>query len=430
MLRTGLLPLLGLLGALLLGTSAGAYEVPHLDATLHGFLDARYGLRLQDDPYERGTSLAETRLQFSLTRLGELSTLQLRADIYADDVVAQDDLDLEEGSGWLDLREANLLVSPTYSTDIKIGRQILTWGTGDLLFINDVFPKDWQSFFSGRDVEYLKAPSDAVMVSLFPPWFNIDLVYTPRFDADRYIRGQRLSYWNPQLGRIAGRDAVVAVARPDDWFSDDEWALRLSKNLAGYELALYGYRGFWKSPSGFDPERGRASFPELSVYGASLRGVLGSGIGNLELGYYDSRQDRSGNDPLLPNSELRLLFGYEREVARDVTLAGQYYVEILQDYDDYLKTLPTGQPERDEYRQLLTLRLTWLLLNQNLTASLFGYLSPSDADYYLRPSLSYKLTDNWLLTAGANLFGGDERHTFFSQFSDNTNIYAGLRYSF
>jgi hypothetical protein len=430
MSKTGLLLLLGLLGTLFLGRVAGAYEVPQLDATLHGFLDARYGLRLQDDPYERDTSLAETRLQLSLTRMGEMSTLQLRADIYADDLVAQDDLDLEEGRGWLDLREANLLVSPTYSTDIKVGRQILTWGTGDLLFLNDLFPKDWQSFFSGRDVEYLKAPSDAVMVSLFPPWFNIDLVYTPRFDADRYIRGERLSYWNPQLGRTAGRDAVVAVARPDDWFSDDEWALRLSKNLAGYELALYGYSGFWKSPGGFDPASGRATFPKLSVYGASLRGVLGSGIGNLELGYYDSRADRSGNDPLIPNSELRLLLGYEQELVSNLTLAGQYYLEVLQDYAHYEENLPPGQPARDQYRQLLTLRLTWLLLNQNLTASMFGYLSPSDADYYLRPTISYKLTDEWLLTAGANLFGGDELHTFFSQFSDNTNIYAGLRYSF
>jgi hypothetical protein len=44
--------------------------------------------------------------------------------------------------------------------------------------------------------------------------------------------------------------------------------------------------------------------------------------------------------------------------------------------------------------------------------------------------VKYKLNDALLLTAGGNLFGGERRQTFFGQFADNTNIYAGIRYSF
>src|SRR6056297_2619360 len=235
--------------------------------SITGFWDVRAGVRLREDPNQRATSLGETRLQLSRDQYAGGAVFRVTADLVYDNVADSHKLQPEQGRGWLDLREAYVGSPVGESLDARIGRQVLTWGVGDLLFLNDLFPKDWQSFFSGRDVEYLKAPSDAVMVSMFPPWFNIDLVYMPRFDADRYIRGERLSYWNPQLGRTAGRDAVVAVARPDDWFSDDEWALRLSKNLAGYELALYGYSGFWKSPGGFDPASGRATFPKLSVYG-------------------------------------------------------------------------------------------------------------------------------------------------------------------
>lgn len=417
---------------LLLGWSlpSSAVEISALDATLHGFLDARYGQRLQDDPYQRDESLAESRLQLGLSRLGEQTTVQLLADFYYDDLVDQDEIDLEKGRGWIDLREANLLLSPTYTMDLKLGRQILTWGTGDLVFINDLFPKDWQSFFIGRDVEYLKAPSDAIMASFFPGWFNIDLVYTPRFDPDRFIRGERLSYWNPQLGRTAGRDALVPARVPDDWFEDDEIAVRLSKNLGGYELALYGYDGFWKSPSGLEPVTGEAVFPKLSVYGASLRGVFGPGIGNVEFGYYDSRQDRDGSDPYVANSESRLLLGYEQELIRNLTMAGQYYLEVIEDYRAYRAALAPGQAVRDEYRHLLTMRLTWLFFNQNLTVSMFAYASPSDDDYYLRPALACKLSDAWKVTVGGNIFGGEEPYTFFGQFEDNTNIYAGLRYSF
>ncbi len=397
---------------------------------LHGFLDLRGGSRLQNDAYERDTSLLEARLQLDYLQQLEAATLQLRGDLVADEVTSGENLDLETGTGFFDLREANLLLSPTYSIDVKIGRQILTWGTGDLLFINDLFPKDWQAFFIGRDVEYLKAPSDAALISYFPEWASIDLALTPRFDSDRYLRGQRLSYWNPQLARIAGRDAQIDADQPDDWGEDFELAARLSKNIEGFELALYAYRGFWKSPVGVNPASGRAAATRLNSYGASLRGSLQGGIANLEIGYYDSRADRNGNDPLQPNSELRYLLGYERELAKELTGSGQFYLEQLLDYSAYLANLPTGQKAREEYRQVLTLRLTKLLRQQTLTLSLFSYWSPTDQDYYLRPNLKYKLTDDWLLTAGGNLFGGRRPHTFFSQLEDNSNLYAGLRYSF
>jgi len=414
----------------LLAIPSAALELKAIQADLHGFLDARYGRRLQNDPYQDAKSLGETRLQLELSRMGDRSTLLLKTDVYYDDVVDQNKVDLEEGTGWLDLREANLLFSPHVMADVKLGRQILTWGTGDLLFINDLFPKDWQAFFSGRDVDYLKAPSDAIMISIFPEWANIDLVYTPRFDADRFISGERISYWDPVSQSLAGANAVTRTDRPDDWFGDDEWSVRISRNMAGYELALYGYDGFWKSPAGYDIAAGRATFPKLRVFGASLRGNLAKGIASLESGYYDSRDDRDGKDPMVPNSEWRALAGYEQEVVRNVTAGVQYYLEAMQDYDRYRAGLLTTATARDEVRQVLTLRLTWQLLNQNLTLSAFSYWSPTDHDGYLRPLVEYKITDAWQISAGANLFWGKEDYTFFGQFENNSNLYAGLRHSF
>jgi hypothetical protein len=394
-----------------------------------GFFDLRGGLRLQEPVHEREVSLLEGRLQLKGEQTTDAATLQLRVDLVGDAVGASEDLDLEAGTGSIDLREANALFAPHELVDLKIGRQILTWGTGDLLFLNDLFPKDWQAFFTGRDVEYLKAPSDAVLLSFFPAWGTLDLVYTPQFDADRYISGTRLSYFNPSAGQVVGRDQLLRVAQPNSWFQDNELALRLSRTLSGVELAAYGYLGFWKSPAGFDAGSGRAVFPALAVYGASARGVLADGVANLEFAWYDSRDDRSGTDPLVPNSEQRLLIGYERELASNLTGSLQFYLEHMLDHGHYLGALPAGQPAKDENRQVLTLRLTRLLLNQTLTLSLFGYWSPTDQDHYLRPNVAYKVTDAWLVTAGGNLFGGD-RSAFFGQFEDNSNLYLGVRYSF
>jgi len=387
---------------------------------LHGFYEIRSGYRTRKDNYQKDMSIMENRLQLELSSNLRWADLNVKADILGDLVTEK---------AYFDLREAHLFTMPLDFVDLKIGRQILTWGTGDLIFINDLFPKDWQSFFIGRDTEYLNAPSDAVKMSLFSDLMNIDVVYTPQFDPDRFISGRRLSYWNSNLGRLAGHDARVHADRPNRWFRDDEIAVRLYKTINDYEFALYGYRGFWKSPAGQNAAMTRAIFPDLNVYGASIRGNVGKGIGNLEFGYYESADDTGGNNPLIDNSELRYLAGYTQEIGKNLTAGLQYYVEQMLDYGQYKRNLTTG-PARDEFRHLTTFRLTKLLMKQNLRCSLFTYFSPSDKDVYIRPNLHYKVRDNLAIEFGANIFFGDYRHTFFGQFQNNTGIYASVRYIF
>jgi len=400
---------------------------------LTGFWEVRAGLRTQHDRYQRQASLGETRLQLELEHTAAAVTFKLTTDVLYDAVFDHHSPRLEEGRGLLDLREASVAFSPLQFMDVKIGRQILTWGTGDLLFLNDLFPKDWQAFFIGRDVEYLKAPSDAVKVSLFSEVANLDFVYTPRFDADRFIRGRRISFFNGLLGRRSGRDAVVDAELPDRWFRDGEFAARLSRTFGGWELAGYGYAGYWKSPAGLRATTGDATFPRLSVWGGSVRGQLAGGIANFEAAYYDSRQDRSGVNPFVRNSEVRLLAGYERDlpqIAKDLTLGVQYYLEYMMEYDSYRRTLPAGSRAADEDRHVLTVRLSRLAMNQNLLVSLFVFYSPTDADAYLRPLVRYKIDDHWTVEVGGNVFFGANPFTFFGQFANNTNVYAALRYGF
>ena len=394
--------------------------VSKLPIETHGFYEIRGGYRLQNDKYEKDTSIMENRLQLDLSSYMDWADLKFKGDFIGD---------LVEEEGDFDLREANVFARPADCMDVKVGRQILTWGTGDLIFINDLFPKDWESFFVGRDSEYLKAPSDAAKISLFGDWANLDIAFTPQFDPDRFISGRRISYWNANLGRTAGRDAIVHTDKPNDWFGDSEIAARIYKNIDNYELALYGYQGYWKSPGGQNAAMTQATFPDLNVYGASLRGIVAKGIGNLEAGYYESADDQSGENPLVNNSEMRYLAGYTQEIGRDFTMGLQYYVEHMLDFGAYKRNLPSG-PARDRDRFLTSLRLTKLLMNQNLRCSLFTYYCPSDKDVYMRPNVNYKVSDNLAVEAGGNIFFGDYPNTFFGQFHDNTNVYLGLRYSF
>lgn len=405
-------------------SSDGLRLIDRIPPSIHGYWETRAGVRLQDDPVQsKDAILGETRLQLKTKKVWDRAALEFTGDVYGDAV-------LEEGD--FDLRQLRLTWTPISNVDVRIGRQILTWGTGDLLFINDMFPKDWQSFFIGRDTEYLKAPADAVKIGWYNDFLNVEFVYTPQFAPDRFITGERISYWDPLFSRPAGEDSQVNFKAPNDWFEDDEFALRLYRNVGSYELALYGYSGYWKSPAGqrFPPLQ--VTFPKLNVYGASLRGNIFKGIGNIEVGYYDSRQDRGGSSPFVNNSEIRLLVGYEQELAKEFTGAFQYYLEHMMDYDAYRGAAVTrilGEP-RDENRHVFTARLTKLLMNQNLKLSMFTYYSPSDSDAYLRPNISYKVNDHWTVEAGGNVFLGTWNQTFFGQFEDNTNVYASARFSF
>jgi hypothetical protein len=220
-----------------------------LDTELHGFVDGRAGTRTRNDPYEEGRSLTELRLQLDSKTYFDWGEISARGDFLYDDLATdRGKVDLENGDGFFDLRELNVLFTPVDWAEVKVGRQILTWGTGDLLFINDLFPKDWNSFMLGRDEEYLKAPSDALFASFFPSIGSIDLAYMPRFDADRYIDGRRLSYWNPMSQSLAGQNAIIDANRRDDWFKEDEISARFYRPILSYEAALYAYHGYWKSP--------------------------------------------------------------------------------------------------------------------------------------------------------------------------------------
>jgi hypothetical protein len=306
----------------LIGLIPTAYA---LDTELHGFAETRVGARTRNDPTQDQMSLAEARLQLDSLTYFEASELQIRADLLYDALADDlDDIDLDRGTGFIDIRELNYLFSPLDSADLKIGRQILTWGTGDLLFINDLFPKDWNSFLLGRDEEYLKAPSDAIYASWFPSIGSFDFVYTPKFDSDRYIDGTRLSYWSPvpPPGGITGQE--FTADKRDDWFKDHEISMRYYRPVLSWEGSLYLYNGFWKSPVGVDFTSG-PYFPRLNAYGASAKGSVGSALANVEIGYYDSTQESSGTK-LIPKDEFRVLTGYVREVGKDLTAGVQFYL--------------------------------------------------------------------------------------------------------
>ncbi len=423
MRRRGLQRLASVVLGLAMSGLAGAQGDGGFPAEIHGLLEVATGSRITDDPLQPDDFLLnDVRFRLDVSHYGDRSDLTFRGDFTS-----------EGGAGpvELDIRQAAITLQLTDWLDLRAGRQVLTWGTGDFVFLNDLFPKDFVSFFIDRQDEFLKAPSNALKLTAYSGPVNVDLVWTPVFAPDRSITGERLSFFNPGVPGLVSATSMgqpFEARRPDRELSNGELAGRLFRNVGGLELSLYGYLGYTKQPLAFDRAANMATHSEMGVYGGSARASVNGGIAHLEGAYYDS-DDSDGTDPNVPNSQIRLLAGYERELVANVTSGAQYYVEGTLDHDELVVNAPNPRFVASEFRHTITGRLTHRLRQETLRLSLFGFYSPNDGDAHFRPSMSYKWSDAITTAAGANLMWGDNA-TFFGQLENGSNLYVRLRYSY
>ncbi len=393
---------------------------------VHGFLMGNYSGRIRGEGPDDGENgdflLAEERFRLDVSAWSASveASARVKGDFFHDALTDEFDTDL---------REAYVDYS-TGAFDFRFGRQVATWGVGDLLFINDVFPKDYVSFFSGRPLEYLKVGVDGIRFRYTSDIVNAVFFLIPFFEPDNLPASDRFFLFDP-FAEVPHRE----VQEPESSYGNTELALRLYRKITDIDISLYAYRGFWRIPAmrpdNLDvPTRLLAFYPPLSVYGMSAQKSAFGGIWSFETGYYQSRDDADGNDPAVPNSQYRFLIGYQRQVWPDATIGVQYYAEVMKDYAAYQHTLPDGFPAQHEYRDVVSFRFDQLWKHQTWMFSMMCFYSPADNDYLFQPQILYKFSDNLAATMGANIFGGQHDWTYFGQFEKNDNIYLSIRFDF
>ncbi len=390
---------------------------------IHGFAELAAAARFDAGPgADEDILLSEARFRLDVSHRGSVADLIVKADFVADDVLGLTDFDLRQA--YIDIRAADWL-------NIRAGRQILTWGTGDFVFLNDLFPKDFVSFFAGRNDEFLKAPATAVKFAIYNGVANVDLVWLPIYTSDRFISGERLTFFNSAAGAIVGPAVLempISPQYPRRTLDKGEFAARVYRSVGSAEISLYGSVGFFKQPTAFDVNSGMPTFAPLNTAGASVRLPLLGGLANAEASYYDSADDPDGDNPFIPNSQIRILAGYEHEIVSNLTGAAQYYLEQTADHEALLANSPTPQYEPDENRQWITGRLTLRALRQTLQLGLFGIYSLEE-DYHVRATASYQWSDALNLSFGALLMGGED-FSFFGGLKHNSNAFVRVRYGF
>jgi len=115
--------------------------------------------------------MGEERFRLELSSKSQTRNVSFttKTDLFHDSISDNADIDIREA--YLDYGAERY--------DVRVGRQIITWGVSDLIFINDIFPKDYVAFFSGKPLEYLKIGSDAAKFSIYSDFASADLIVMP-----------------------------------------------------------------------------------------------------------------------------------------------------------------------------------------------------------------------------------------------------------
>ncbi|MFZ5895461.1 MAG: hypothetical protein ACOY0T_30675 [Myxococcota bacterium] len=392
---------------------AAAYE-------LNGFAQASYGVRAW--PTSACTparvcrfTLGEERLQLKFQ--GHTEGVVDAAFTAITDFVHDDVL----GETRIDPRELYVELSRGPAT-LRMGRQVITWGTGDLFFVNDIFPKDWESFYLGRPFEYFKVASDGLRLLLAP----FDAVLIPRFSPDGLPSSARflaVAGAQPQLP-VSGGPPPVA-------FRNMEAALRAYGSWQGWDGSLYLSKTFYRAPA-FQmntPDELHMRYPRLIVFGGSLVGPLLGGVINFETGLWYSWSNRKGIRGDLPFTSVRSILGYAHPLWEEATLSVQLFGETILQYSAYRSSAMPGQPLRERVEPMASVRFTQTLLDQTLQLNLLAVYALSPSEGFVNATVRYSFNDAAWAELGTNLFGGDEAGSM-GMFRRDSSAFLNVRYAF
>jgi hypothetical protein len=284
--------------------------------------------------------------------------------------------------------------------------------------VNDIFPKDYDDFFTGGGFARTKAPVDGVRLSgRLSSHIDVEAVIS-RSAADL----------SPRVDRFA---AMTGGAHSADNANDQaDVAVRAASHVGDWDVAGY-VASFRTREQRFFIDGGHLVYdrPRDAHVGVSVTGNAAGGVAWLEGALRHTGTDRDDvvSHDFLP-SAVKLIVGYSSEVAQDLTASTQLQLDTLLSRNRYLRSLAPGFPAVATTLATLNLRLQSQWINQTVGAGAQLFIS-SEGDFLLNPFTSWSPADGWTIEGGANVFSG-KPYSNYGAFEEDSNVYVLARYSF
>ncbi len=403
--------------------------------TFDGYLKNATAVRL--DELDRFTKI-ENSLQLSYSRsfsdyLGlTVTTLAVYDAVYdvEDEIEAEDE---DEYRAYLDLREA--FVDLTFEKfDLRLGKQQVIWGTTDGFRVLDVVnPLDYKEFSLSEFLD-----------SRIPLWmakfeyyltldFSLQALIIPEMQFVELAKAGSEYALNASVSIPSGIQLIIDdIEEPDESFENTEYGLKFIGFYEGWDFT-FNYLYTWDdvpvvkqtldtttATLTISPEHERLHIVGGSVANVFLDAVVRGELA-VNIGKYFSVDDPAVTNMVTKKTLLSYALAFERDMA-DISWLLQFLQETLLDYDDAMTN--------DEVDTKVTLRGAKTFMNETLEVVLSTLYGVNEAEFLIRPSVKYDMTDSIKIKVGVDLFEGGDEDTLFGQFDDKDRVYAELKYSF
>lgn len=413
---------------------------------LHGYLESRNRFRTKDGKAmsTRQRLFLETEIAFSGSTTLE-NTAQFRfygsaaLDIDPEAADISDDHD--------DVRlytEEIYLTIDTSNLDIILGQKMLRWGMGDGInpmdLINPIDHRD--PIASGRAdtripvllcqaLWQLPAPDFFQEVSLEGVFIPLARVYQlPASGSDWESPGIRSLREAHEQGLLVLNGQI----KPDKYFNEGEFGLRLAATFSGWDMALIGFYGHVDAPV-FERSTAAESesedlfhitpiHPTFKAIGINFAKGLDRSTIRGELSLKPDLPIMLKDTTAVPGYERHSVYegvlGLDRNFGTSLYTNLQYFFTVVKDADDLVM---------DSFDHGITYEVNNKFLNDDLKAGINGIVSFSSQGWTCGPYVEYKLGDNWLIATSALFFQGSETGQY-GQFTNNNSFTFRLKYSF
>jgi hypothetical protein len=330
---------------------------------------------------------------------------------------------LDEYESAVELREAYLQGRLTGRLDIKLGRQIVVWGTSDNIRVVDVInPLDLRE--PGiTDIEDLRLPVTLTKLDYYWGAFNLSgmAIHEVRFDK------------NPAYGSDFYPLDVPAPPEdiPDSNLGNTQLAFSLTGIFSGWDLGVY-----WADVYSADAYVEMSSPGTLPVVqrkharvmmlGGSTNVALGNWLIKGEMAWLDGL--KFTNMPHQTYSRLDVMAGLEYAGFTETRMTLEIADQHLLGHDSDLKQDPDGR-NADQLQWVVRLDKDFMndTLTLTLLVSVYGETWQDGA--FQRLSAEYQLADAFTVDGGVVLYQSGNLPTF-NDVGDNDRLFLEFKYSF
>lgn len=335
---------------------------------------------------------------------------------------------LLKGKTKFDIREAYLDHQEKH-WGLRLGRQLVIWGTADGVRITDlVSPMDMTEFLA-QDYDDIRLPVNALRFFLFNETIKMEFLFVPTF------HGYLLPTENANPWSILPKDAPYPLTwsqnnrEPDFKLAHSEYGGRLNFTLPGVDFALAGLYTWNKMPViTYQPSVSGVvispNYYRMGFLGGDISKPIGQVVFRGEAAYnidkHFSYKPKATMVAQRGFNTINMLIGMDWYAAHEWTLMLQLSTEYIFHYQTYI--------EQPKYNSLLTLHISKKICNNMLQISNFTYYDVNYGGWFSRFSADYALNDQIRLSGGYDWFHGNKG--VFGRYKDNSEIWMKAKYSF